>query len=81
MQYISDFFSSIVDTLIPPLGVPSVFWDNLDGAVAFIIQILGWASWFIPLDLLVMCFLAMIAVDNFGRIVQISKWAIGIIRG
>lgn len=71
----------ILNRLLPALGVPNSFFVQVDGAVSGIISILQTASWFIPLDILVVCFGIMILADNFSILARIAQWIVRTVRG
>lgn len=84
MQVIKTILMGIVgllDVLLPALGVPDEFFMQLDAGITGFITILEGVSWFIPINILVMCFSVMLVVDNWSLIVRIGQWIIKTIRG
>lgn len=67
--------------LLSPLSLPEEFTGFIDKAFSFLIDMLTTASWFLPLNVIVTCFLVIIAVDNFALISRIVRWIIATIRG
>ncbi|ERK28213.1 hypothetical protein [Clostridium intestinale] len=78
---IINFLLGILDMILPKLGVPESFFNLIDGAVSTILGFLKAASWFIPLDILILCVTVMVIVDNFTLIVRVGQWIINLIRG
>lgn len=72
---------SLLDTLLPAMGVPDEFFIQLDTGLSSFISILEGVSWFIPLNLLVMCFTVMLIIDNWSLIVRIGQFILKLIRG
>lgn len=72
IEVVITIFSAIVGVL----PIPDSFVQGLDGFFGFIIQLLSAASWIIPLDLLVLCFGLIWAVDNYKVIFKVVAWLI-----
>lgn len=73
------FLLKILGVIMPSLDIDSVFILAIDDAIAFFINTLISASWFIPLDTLVMCLGVIFVVDNFSLVVKIVRWVIDLI--
>jgi len=60
------FIVTILDKLLPALGVSDNFYNIADSAFSSFVGILKTASFFVPLDVLVLCMTTMLIVDNFA---------------
>lgn len=78
---IVSYILSLLDALLPSLGVSSDFMTALDTALAFVINLVVGANWFIDLNILVMCFATMTLVDNWSLLMRIGQWIIRTVRG
>lgn len=75
------FILSILDSVLPSLGFDDSFLSLLDSAFTTIISLLETANYFLPLDVMVVCFSAMLVVDNFALLMRIGQWFIRTLRG
>jgi len=75
------FILILLGKLLPVLNIPNSFISSIDGMVTFFIQILRTASFFVPLDILVMCLTVMFVVDNFALLSRIVQYVLKLIRG
>lgn len=75
------FILTILDRLLPALGVPDSFFNACDSAFSMFVNIVRTASFFVPLDIMVTCLVVMSIVDNFALISRIGQWTIKLIRG
>lgn len=69
----------IISLIIPQLGISPELLAKFDTVIALFIQLVQGAAWFIPLDVVIMCFLTITVVDNWGIVVRVIKWIIGIL--
>lgn len=76
LSKIIDVVLTIIGGIVGVLPIPEGFVQGLDGFFEFIIQLLSAASWIIPLDLLVICFGLIWAVDNYKMIFKLVMWLI-----
>lgn len=67
--------------LFPALNPDSNFISALDTGIALLIQFFDMARWFIPLDIFVLCFGVMFAVDHFALISKIVQYLVELVRG
>lgn len=72
---------SLLDTLLPALGVPDSFFVTADTAFASFVTIIQGASFFVPLDIMVVCFGIMLLADNFALILRVGQFILKLIRG
>jgi len=72
---------SALDFLLPKLNLSPAFISGLDNAITLFIGILKTASFFVPLDVLVICITAMLVVDNFAILTRIGQFILKMIRG
>ncbi len=75
------FIVGLLDSLLPTLNLPQDFIDSLDSGITVIIDLLEGANYFLPLDVLVVCFTAMLIADNFTLLMRIGQWVIELVRG
>lgn len=75
------FLLGLLGKLLPALNVPPNFLSAMDGMVNFFIQILRTASFFIPLDILILCLGVMFVVDNFALLSRVVQYILKLIRG
>lgn len=75
------FIVSVLDTVLPALGVPDEFFLMADSAISTLIGIIQVASFFIPLDIFVLCFTVMLIVDNFAILMRIGQFILKLVRG
>lgn len=75
------FILGLLGKLLPALNVPLGFMSSLDGMVSFFIQILRTASFFVPLDVLVICLTVMFVVDNFVLLSRVVQYILKLVRG
>lgn len=71
----------VVLALLPSLTVGTEFFLLLDAAIAMIITLLDMGRYFIPLDVLGMCFGVILLVDNWALIMRIVQYVVQLIRG
>lgn len=76
-----EFIISIMDSLLPTLNLPEEFVTALDNGITVVIDLLEGANYFLPLDILVLCFSAMLIADNFTLLIRLGQWVIELVRG
>lgn len=76
-----EFIISIMDSLLPTLNLPEEFVTALDNGITVVIDLLEGANYFLPLDILVVCFSAMLIADNFTLLIRLGQWVIELVRG
>lgn len=76
-----EFIISILDSILPTLNLSPKFLIMLDSAITTIISILEKANYFLPLDVMVVCFSVMTIADNFTLFIRIGQWIIRTVRG
>lgn len=81
IQKIIDFVLTVLDTVLPVLNIPPEFLLQIDQTITFLIDMLRTASYFLPLDTIMVCFSVMIVVDNFALAMRIGQWIVRTIRG
>ncbi len=81
INWILERIVGLLDALLPAIGLSPEFLANVDSAMTIIIDLLNTAGYFIPLDVLLMCFMVMIAVDNATLLLRLGQWVIKLIRG
>lgn len=69
----------VLNLLLPVLHLPENFINTIDSAFVFLIGLLEGASYFVPLDIFVVCYSTILIVDNFALIFRIVKWIISLI--
>lgn len=72
---------AFLDMVIPAFNLAPEFVAQIDSAISTIISLLSSAGYFVPLNVLILCFGTMISVDLFSLTVKLVKWAISIVRG
>lgn len=70
-----------MDSLLPTLNLPEEFVTALDNGITVVIDLLEGANYFLPLDILVVCFSAMLIADNFTLLIRLGQWVIELVRG
>lgn len=78
---IMEFIVSILDSMLPTLNLPPEFVTALDSGITVMIDLLEGASYFLPLDVFVVCMSAMLIADNFTLIIRLGQYVIELIRG
>lgn len=81
LNTILEWIFQVMDKVLPSLGLPEEFLLKLDNAIVVILGFIDGARWFIPLDIVVMCFSVIIIADNFAVMMRIGQWFLGLIRG
>lgn len=67
--------------LFPAFNPDSQVIQLLDAGIALLIQFLDMARWFLPLEVFVLCFGAMFAIDHFALISRIIQYLVELVRG
>ncbi len=70
---------NVISFLIPALGINPELTDSIDAVMALVLGLIAGAGYFLPLDVLVMCFSAIMVTDNWGIVVRIIKWVISVL--
>lgn len=73
--------AAVVIVLLPSITFGTDFFILLDAAIAMIINLLDLGRYFIPLDVLSMCFGIILMVDNWSLVVRIFQYVAQLIRG
>jgi len=73
--------AAVVIVLLPSITFGTEFFTLLDAAIAMIINLLDLGRYFIPLDVLSMCFGIILMVDNWSLVVRIFQYVAQLIRG
>lgn len=73
--------AAVVIMLLPSITFGTEFFTLLDAAIAMIINLLDLGRYFIPLDVLGMCFGIILMVDNWALVVRIFQYVAQLIRG
>ena len=73
--------AAVVIVLLPSITFGTDFFILLDAAIAMIINLLDLGRYFIPLDVLGMCFGIILMVDNWSLVVRIFQYVAQLIRG
>jgi len=73
--------ATVVIVLLPSITFGTEFFMLLDAAIAMIINLLDLGRYFIPLDVLSMCFGIILMVDNWSLVVRIFQYVAQLIRG
>lgn len=76
MNKIIEFIISILDTILPTLGLSEEFYIQFDNAMVWVVDLISGANFFIPLDIAITCFFVTIAVDKFSFFMKIGKWVL-----
>lgn len=75
------FIINIISKVIPVFNLSPDFIEKLDDGIALFIKLLEGVSYFIPLDVFVLCFGVILMVDNFALMARIGQFIIKLIRG
>ncbi len=67
--------------VLPSLNMDNSFFTILDSAIALLITFFDYARWFIPLNVFVVCFVAMIVVDQWALIFRILQNLVEFVKG
>lgn len=70
-----------LDLILPVFNLSTEFISKLDSAISMMIGFIQGASYFLPLDVFVICLSTMILIDNFTLITRLLKWVVGLVRG
>ncbi len=73
--------AAIIVVLLPSLTFGTEFFTYLDVTIAMIIELLNLGRYFVPLDVLGMCFGIVLLVDNWSLVVRIFQYVVQLIRG
>lgn len=71
----------LFDFLIPTFSLPDNFVTAIDSGLTLLITLIEGASYFVPLDILIICLSVMLLVDNFSLIIKIGQFVLKMIRG
>ncbi len=78
---IMSFLIEILDYVLPALNIPTEYMVWLDRAIYFFIGLLEDASFFIPIDVFVLCLTTMLIMDMFVFMFRLGVLIIGWVRG
>ena len=67
--------------LFPAFLPDSQVIQLLDSGIAFLITFFDMARWFVPFDVFVLCFGAMLTVDHFALLSKLVQYLVGLVRG
>lgn len=81
IKSILELIISLVSLILTPLSLPADFLAVVDGAISFVIDIIHFASWLLPVNIILICLSAIWVVDNWAIIWKIVKWVLELIRG
>ena len=76
-----EFIITALDTILPVLGFSPDFLQQVDNGIIVLIDLIEGANYFLPLDVMVICWGAMLAVDHFALLMRIGQWFIKTVRG
>ena len=82
MGIINSLFGLVINllsVLLPSMGLSPAFIGSIDSALSFLIEVMHGASYFLPVDTMLMCLGVIIAVDNFSLISRLVKWFLSFI--
>ncbi|MCX7746585.1 MAG: hypothetical protein N2645_06825 [Clostridia bacterium] len=75
------FLITILDKLLPSIGLTDDFMAKLDSAISTIMELINSVAFFIPIDIFVLCLTTVLIVDNSALIMRIGQWILKLIRG
>lgn len=72
---------SLLVLVLPSVSMDNSFFIMLDSAIALLITFFDYARWFIPLNVFVVCFVAMIVVDQWALIFRLFQNLVEFVKG
>ncbi len=75
------FIISILDSILPSLNLSTEFLVMADKAVVWLVNLLESVSFFIPLDVFVLCWVTMITIDIFVLGFRLVQFILKLVRG
>lgn len=75
------FILGLLGRILPVLGFSTDFLSKLDNAISWFISLLQSASYFIPLDVFVVCMSVMLVFDNWALMFRVGQFIVKLIRG
>jgi hypothetical protein len=72
---------ALLALIIPVLRLPDNFVSVIDTGIGLFITLLEGASYFIDLNIMIICLTTMLVIDNIGLIFRIGQWVLKLIRG
>lgn len=79
--YLFKFIFAILDVLLPSAGLSNDFLTAFDSGIGTIIGLINGAGYFIPLNIILLCWTTIFVFDNASILFRIGQWIIGLIRG
>jgi hypothetical protein len=76
-----EFIIVALDRLLPSLEISQEFKTAFDNFITFLIGIYDSASFFIPLDILLLCLSIIFIVDGFSLAMRVGQFVAKLIRG
>lgn len=70
---------ALIGSVLPALGLDPQFLAKIDELLSVIISLIQTAAWFVPLDILVLCFSTIMVVDHWGILMRVGKWVIQVL--
>ena len=71
----------LLDILLPALSLPDDFYYKLDSAMAFLLGLIQGAAYFLPINVMISCFVVILIVDNFALMMRAGQFILKLIRG
>lgn len=78
---IVSLLASLLDKILPTLGISAEFIAKIDLAFSWFISLMQSASYFLPLDVFVICLGVMLVFDNWSLLFRVGQWVVKFIRG
>jgi len=78
---ILSFLITVLDRILPALNLSQEFIDGFDNFITWLIGLYASASFFIPLDIFVICMTALLLVDGFALGMRVGQFVLKLIRG
>lgn len=81
INFLMEKIVGFIDSILPSMGFSTEFLSGLDNALSTLIGLVQGAGYFIPLNVVAICFGAMLVVDNFALLSRVGQFVIKLIRG
>lgn len=81
INWVLSIIVKLINSLLPVFGLPVEFTDIIDGALTIIIDLINGAAYFLPIDVMLVCWSVLLLMDSWILLFRIGQWVIKLIRG
>ena len=81
LKIIALWILNLITLLIPDNIIPASFISGLDVLISTFIGFLNGARWFFDMNMFLLCFGIIIAVNNWALIARVVQFVVKVVRG